>query len=307
MSAPPPTGGGDEPDDRDPDPGHAVAGRPQLPRLRRRGGGGDRSAARHRPGPRPGGGAGRADHPRRRDAHPQRLRHRRAGARPAGRRRVPGLGRRRRGVRATARARRRRDRRRAGAAPCHPHTRPHVHAPGLRARGRRPAGARRVHRRLTAVRLDRPAGPPRRSAHRDPRPAPVRVRAPAGRAAAGRTPVLPTHGFGSFCSATPAHGSSSTVAEECRRNPVLTEDEDTFVAGLLDGLTAYPAYYAHMAPLNAAGPGTGRADAARAGRPGRRCARASGPASGWSTCGVGRRTRRATCRGRSTSASTAAS
>jgi glyoxylase-like metal-dependent hydrolase (beta-lactamase superfamily II)/rhodanese-related sulfurtransferase len=70
----------------------------------------------------------------------------------------------------------------------------------------------------------------------------------------GDTPVLPTHGFGSFCSATPAHGSSSTVAEECRRNPVLTDDEDTFVAGLLDGLTAYPAYYAHMAPLNAAGP-----------------------------------------------------
>jgi glyoxylase-like metal-dependent hydrolase (beta-lactamase superfamily II) len=38
----------------------------------------------------------------------------------------------------------------------------------------------------------------------------------------GRTPVFPTHGFGSFCSATPTRGSSSTVAEECRSNPVLT-------------------------------------------------------------------------------------
>ena len=71
----------------------------------------------------------------------------------------------------------------------------------------------------------------------------------------GATPVFPTHGFGSFCSATPARGSSSTVAEECHRNPALTQDEDEFVAGLLAGLAARPAYYVHMAPLNAAGPG----------------------------------------------------
>ena len=66
--------------------------------------------------------------------------------------------------------------------------------------------------------------------------------------------MFPTHGFGSFCAATPTHGSSSTIAAECRSNPALLEDEDTFVARLLDGLAAYPAYYAHMAPLNAAGP-----------------------------------------------------
>jgi glyoxylase-like metal-dependent hydrolase (beta-lactamase superfamily II)/rhodanese-related sulfurtransferase len=71
----------------------------------------------------------------------------------------------------------------------------------------------------------------------------------------GTTPVFPTHGFGSFCAATATHGSSSTVADECRRNPALTQDEDEFVAGLLAGLSAYPAYYVHMAPLNAAGPG----------------------------------------------------
>jgi hydroxyacylglutathione hydrolase len=70
----------------------------------------------------------------------------------------------------------------------------------------------------------------------------------------GTTPLFPTHGFGSFCAATATHGSSSTVAEECRRNPALTQDEDEFVADLVSGLTAYPAYYAHMAPLNAAGP-----------------------------------------------------
>jgi glyoxylase-like metal-dependent hydrolase (beta-lactamase superfamily II)/rhodanese-related sulfurtransferase len=71
----------------------------------------------------------------------------------------------------------------------------------------------------------------------------------------GTTPLFPTHGFGSFCSATPTRGSSSTVAEECRHNPALTQDEDAFVAGLLAGLSAYPSYYLHMAPLNAAGPG----------------------------------------------------
>ena len=71
----------------------------------------------------------------------------------------------------------------------------------------------------------------------------------------GGTAVFPTHGFGSFCATTAAaQGSSSTVAEEARGNPVFAQDEDTFVAGLLAGLTAYPAYYAHMAPLNAAGP-----------------------------------------------------
>jgi rhodanese-related sulfurtransferase len=35
---------------------------------------------------------------------------------------------------------------------------------------------------------------------------------------------------------------------------VLTQDEETYVRELLDGLTAFPAYYAHMAPANASGP-----------------------------------------------------
>lgn len=45
------------------------------------------------------------------------------------------------------------------------------------------------------------------------------------------------------------------MAEECRTNPALTRDEDAFVADTLRGLSPHPAYYVHMAPLNAAGPG----------------------------------------------------
>lgn len=67
--------------------------------------------------------------------------------------------------------------------------------------------------------------------------------------------VLPMHGFGSFCSATPTSGDSSTIADEREANPALTEAEDVFVAELLAGLDAYPAYYARMAPANASGPG----------------------------------------------------
>ncbi len=70
----------------------------------------------------------------------------------------------------------------------------------------------------------------------------------------GEAAVLPTHGFGSFCSAAPASGAASTVAEQRRVNPALTQDEEAFVRTLLEGLDAYPAYYARMAPLNRAGP-----------------------------------------------------
>lgn len=70
----------------------------------------------------------------------------------------------------------------------------------------------------------------------------------------GQTAVLPMHGFGSFCSATPTSGDASTIADERTANPALTQDEETFVTELLAGLDAYPAYYARMAPANAAGP-----------------------------------------------------
>jgi hydroxyacylglutathione hydrolase len=66
--------------------------------------------------------------------------------------------------------------------------------------------------------------------------------------------VYPTHGFGSFCSATQSDADASTIGREKQSNPVLTQDEETYVKELLDGLGAYPAYYAHMAPANTAGP-----------------------------------------------------
>jgi glyoxylase-like metal-dependent hydrolase (beta-lactamase superfamily II)/rhodanese-related sulfurtransferase len=66
--------------------------------------------------------------------------------------------------------------------------------------------------------------------------------------------VYPTHGFGSFCSATQSETSESTIGQEKRSNPVLTQDEETYVRELLDGLGAWPAYYVHMGPANAAGP-----------------------------------------------------
>ncbi len=66
--------------------------------------------------------------------------------------------------------------------------------------------------------------------------------------------VFPTHGFGSFCSATQSDADESTIGEEKKVNPVLTQDEETYVRELLAGLGAWPAYYAHMQPANAAGP-----------------------------------------------------
>ena len=69
--------------------------------------------------------------------------------------------------------------------------------------------------------------------------------------------IYPTHGFGSFCaSGSAAGGSTSTIGVERARNVALVEpDEDRFVTRLVAGLTAYPAYYAHMGPRNRQGPG----------------------------------------------------
>jgi glyoxylase-like metal-dependent hydrolase (beta-lactamase superfamily II)/rhodanese-related sulfurtransferase len=68
------------------------------------------------------------------------------------------------------------------------------------------------------------------------------------------TEVFPTHGFGSFCSATQSDATDSTIGQEKQNNPVLTESEEAYVEALLGGLDAYPAYYAHMGLANAAGP-----------------------------------------------------
>ena len=69
-------------------------------------------------------------------------------------------------------------------------------------------------------------------------------------------PVYPTHGFGSFCSSgnVAVTAASTMGAERVRNDALAAVDEDVFVARLIAGLTAYPAYYAHMAPLNRRGP-----------------------------------------------------
>jgi hydroxyacylglutathione hydrolase len=84
---------------------------------------------------------------------------------------------------------------------------------------------------------------------------------------ADETTVLPTHGFGSFCSSAaadehttrvdPRYGvETSTIGEQRGANVALaTTDVEAFVARLMAGLDAYPRYYAHMASRNKVGPG----------------------------------------------------
>jgi glyoxylase-like metal-dependent hydrolase (beta-lactamase superfamily II)/rhodanese-related sulfurtransferase len=70
----------------------------------------------------------------------------------------------------------------------------------------------------------------------------------------GAASLFPTHGFGSFCAAGTAGRDASTIDEQRDSNPALTQDEQDFVDDLLANLVEYPAYYAHMAEINAAGP-----------------------------------------------------
>jgi hydroxyacylglutathione hydrolase len=70
------------------------------------------------------------------------------------------------------------------------------------------------------------------------------------------TRILPTHGFGSFCSATPGSGGASsvlTIGEELEHNPAALLDEEEFVTTTLASLPPVPSYYRHMAPLNRIG------------------------------------------------------
>jgi hydroxyacylglutathione hydrolase len=67
--------------------------------------------------------------------------------------------------------------------------------------------------------------------------------------------LFPTHGEGSFCTASGAGQTTSTIGREKATNPVLRyPDAEAFVAGELAGLAPYPRYYAHMGPINLRGP-----------------------------------------------------
>jgi glyoxylase-like metal-dependent hydrolase (beta-lactamase superfamily II)/rhodanese-related sulfurtransferase len=67
-------------------------------------------------------------------------------------------------------------------------------------------------------------------------------------------PVLPTHGFGSFCSSSQTEGDASTIGQERAGNDAFTLDVDDFVKQVLAGLENVPAYYTYMGPVNTAGP-----------------------------------------------------
>jgi hydroxyacylglutathione hydrolase len=70
--------------------------------------------------------------------------------------------------------------------------------------------------------------------------------------------ILPTHGFGSLCSAGFPVGAADTADALHQRaeNPALLMDEDAFVARLVSGLDAFPRYYAYIGPRNREGAGT---------------------------------------------------
>ncbi len=69
--------------------------------------------------------------------------------------------------------------------------------------------------------------------------------------------ILPTHGFGSLCSAGFPVGAADTGDARHQRaeNPALLMDEDAFVDRLVAGMDAFPRYYAYIAPRNRQGAG----------------------------------------------------
>ena len=69
--------------------------------------------------------------------------------------------------------------------------------------------------------------------------------------------VYPTHGGGSFCSASPPSqdGGETTIGRERQGNPLLqARSEESFIEIALSGLGSYPAYFKHMSRINRMGP-----------------------------------------------------
>jgi hydroxyacylglutathione hydrolase len=69
------------------------------------------------------------------------------------------------------------------------------------------------------------------------------------------TPVYPTHGAGSFCSAPPGAARTTTIGLERAANPLLAvASEDAFVTMLIDSLGSFPPYFLRLAEQNRRGP-----------------------------------------------------
>lgn len=67
--------------------------------------------------------------------------------------------------------------------------------------------------------------------------------------------VYPTHGAGSFCTATPDAARQTTVGEERRTNPFLQlARPDELIAELARVMPSYPTYFHHMRAINQRGP-----------------------------------------------------
>ncbi|MFI6677292.1 rhodanese-like domain-containing protein [Kribbella sp. NPDC050470] len=70
------------------------------------------------------------------------------------------------------------------------------------------------------------------------------------------TPVFPTHGAGSFCSAPGNAERTSTIGREKATNPLMAApDEDAFVRQLLGGLGSFPPYFLRLPEENRRGSG----------------------------------------------------
>jgi len=69
------------------------------------------------------------------------------------------------------------------------------------------------------------------------------------------TPVYPTHGVGSFCSAPPGAQRVTTIGREKRTNPLLAAvGEDAFVKALTASLGSFPGYFLRLPEQNRHGP-----------------------------------------------------
>lgn len=69
------------------------------------------------------------------------------------------------------------------------------------------------------------------------------------------TPVWPTHGAGSFCSAASRAERTTTIGRERSTNPLLqVTGEDAFVDALLGSLGTFPGYFLRLGEINLRGP-----------------------------------------------------